>query len=128
MTARQWLRRHRWLPLWAPVLLWMGIIFVLSAQPDIPHPAAGWLDLLASSLAHAFLFGVLALLYARALGGRPRVWFISLVLALLYALSDELHQGFVPGRQPDVLDIVCDMVGAALALGLWHRSRRRNDT
>ncbi len=128
MTVRHWLRRQKWLALWLPVLLWMGIIFVLSAQPDLPHPSSGWLDIVVSSVAHAFLFGVLAVLLSRALANRRRAWIFSLLLTMLYALTDELHQRFVPGRHPDLLDLLCDGVGAALALGLWIRVRRRRPT
>jgi VanZ family protein len=125
MTVRHWLRRHAWLPLWLPVLLWMGAIFALSAQPDLPHPSSGWLDLVISSAAHMFLFGVLAVLFARALANRRRAWSFALILTMLYALTDEFHQAFVPGRQPDLLDLLCDGAGAALALGLWLWIRRQ---
>jgi VanZ family protein len=121
MTIRHWLRRHPAIYLWLPVLAWMGLIFYLSAQPDLPHPETGWADLLFSSTAHAVIFAVLAVLWARALGGRPRAWLLALVLTLLYALSDELHQAFVPGRTPDPLDLLCDGAGAALGLWCWAR-------
>ncbi len=39
-------------------------------------------------------------------------------LVIVYALSDELHQAFVPGRHPDFRDILTDAAGAALALFL----------
>lgn len=104
---------------WLPVVGWMALIFVLSAQPDFPHPASGWMDLLISSAAHAFLFGVLALLLGRALAPQPRGVPLAFVLTGLYALSDEFHQAFVPGRHPDPLDLGCDLLGAALGLALW---------
>src|SRR5690606_9601591 len=37
-------------------------------------------------------------------------------LAVLYGLSDEWHQSFVPGRTPDVLDVLTDGIGAAVGL------------
>jgi VanZ family protein len=97
----------------------MGLIFFLSAQPDLPKPDTGWADLLISSGAHVLLYGVLAILWVRALGTRRDAWFLTLVLVALYALSDELHQAFVPGRHPDVLDLICDAVGAVLGLLAW---------
>jgi VanZ family protein len=103
----------------------MALIFVLSAQPDLPHPDSGWLDLLISSGAHILVFGVLALLLAWALGEWPGGLRLALFLALLYALSDEFHQAFVPGRHPDPLDLFWDAVGALIGLGFWawlHRS------
>lgn len=118
MSARDWLQRRPLFYRWLPLLAWMGLIFFLSAQPDLPHPETGWADLLFSSGAHAFVFGVLAVLWARALGQRKHAWLPALGLTLLYALSDEFHQAFVPGRTPDALDVLCDGLGAALALAL----------
>jgi VanZ family protein len=71
-----------------------------------------------------FLFGVLAILWVRVLGERPRAWLIALALTAVYALSDELHQSFVPGRVADPLDLLCDGFGALLALSLWAWWRR----
>ena len=128
VTAVQWLKKHPVIYLWLPVAAWMGLIFALSAQPDLPHPDVGWADLLVSSLAHAFVFGVLALLWARALGERPHAAWLAFLLTMLYALSDEFHQAFVPGRVPDLWDLVCDGLGAGCALlaGVWWRQRRRS--
>lgn len=126
MTAYRWLKRHPAIYLWLPVVAWMGLIFALSAQPDLPHPDMGWADFLVSSLAHAFVFGVLALLWTRALGHRSHVAWLAFFLTMLYAVSDEFHQAFVPGRVPDVWDLLCDGVGAGLVLlgWAWWRERR----
>ena len=105
-------------------LLWMGLIFFLSAQPDLPHPQSGWLDLLFSSAAHMFMFGVLAVLWAWALGQGRYGWLVALALTLLYALSDEFHQSFVPGRHADPADLVCDALGALVGLAAWAWLRR----
>ncbi len=125
MTARQWLQRRPWLYLWLPLAAWMGLIFFLSAQPDLPHPETSWVDLLLSSGAHMLLFGVLAALWARALGERSRSTLVAFFLTALYAFSDELHQAFVPGRHPDLWDLLCDAGGALLGLGWFWLKRRR---
>jgi VanZ family protein len=105
----------------------MGLIFFLSAQPDLPNLGHDWLGWLFSSAAHAFVFGVLAVLWVRVLGRGRRVWFVAFVLAMLYALSDEFHQTFVPGRVADPWDLFCDALGATLALmafaRLWRERR-----
>jgi VanZ family protein len=124
MTPRHWLRERPWLNLWLPLVAWMGLIFWLSAQPDLPNPGTGWLRALISSGAHAFVFGVLAVLWARTFGGRPQSWLIAFALTILYALSDEFHQAFVPGRHPDPWDLMCDGLGAALGLVGWTRPWR----
>ncbi len=126
MTAWRWIRRRPLLYLWLPVAVWMGLIFYLSAQPDLPQPRTGWVGLVISSAAHAFVFGMLALLWARALGERRHVLLLALALTMFYALTDEFHQAFVPGRYPDPWDLVCDGLGAALGLGLWAWWRRNS--
>jgi VanZ family protein len=112
-------RRRRVFYHWLSLLVWMGLIFFLSAQPDFPRPKARWLDSLLSYMAHMFLFGVLAVLWRRALGGRPVAWPIAFALTIAYAFSDKFHQSFVPGRMADPLDLVWDGLGALLALAIW---------
>lgn len=119
MTLRRWLHQHPLFTLWLPLVAWMGLIFCLSAQPDFPHPEVDWLEGLIGIGAHMFLFGVLAVLWARSLQGQRRTLLLAFLLTMLYALLDEFHQSFVPGRTADPLDLVYDGLGAALALGAW---------
>jgi VanZ family protein len=125
MTTRDWLRQRPWLYRWPLVVAWMGLIFYLSAQPDLPNPGRGRLAELLSMGAHAAVFGVLALLWARALGHRSRGLLLPFVLTVLYALSDEFHQAFVPGRTPDPIDLLCDGLGALAGLWIWAQMQRR---
>lgn len=113
-------RRTARLPGWVLLVGWMALIFFLSAQSGLPHPKTHWLAELVSSAGHATVFGVLAVLWARVLPAGRRTWLLALALTLLYALSDEFHQAFVPGRIPDVWDLVCDGLGAVLALWGWR--------
>jgi len=106
---------------WLPPIAWMSLIFFLSDQPDLPRPESGWLMLVVSSAAHFCMFGVLAILWARVLGHGRTAWLIALVLTVLYGLSDEFHQAFVPGRTPDPWDVAFDAAGALLAVWMWRR-------
>jgi VanZ family protein len=91
---------------------------------------------------HIFEFGVLALLVGRALErtwtrrGEAltrslllRGWWVGVVITTLYALSDEIHQAFVPRREFHLTDILIDGLSATAALGIWYilrlRARRR---
>lgn len=115
-------RVGRFLWLWLPPLAWMGAIFAFSTQPDLPHAPSAWLDVIVKKSGHALAYGVLAWLYYRAL--RPHVRaplilrLVSIALAVAYALSDEYHQTFVPGREGRLLDVAVDGVGACGAMGL----------
>jgi VanZ family protein len=76
--------------------------------------------------AHAVEYAVLGVLIWRlvhssaALASHRPAWHyrFTLMLAALYAASDETHQIFVPGRQPAVTDVLLDTCGAALGLAV----------
>lgn len=98
---------------------WAGLIFFLSSQPGIDAPM---LFPGQDKLFHLIAYGVLGFLGVGALkitdeGYRRRqVWFVALAV-MLYGVSDEIHQYFVPGRSAEALDAVADAVGAML--GAW---------
>jgi VanZ family protein len=115
--------------LWLPVLVWAGIIFALSATPNLRFAQAADLDFVVRKAGHMAAFGILAVLLWRALAfsavRRAIVW--SWVLTVAYATTDELHQSFTAGRHPSPVDVGIDSAGALLfllALTLWLRSRR----
>jgi VanZ family protein len=108
------------LRLWLPVVAWAALIFALSSVPDLGTGLGGW-DLALRKLAHAAEYAVLGALLARATG-RPRAAF---ALAVLYAISDELHQLAVPGRRGAPLDVAIDAAGAFTGIALWRYAPRR---
>jgi len=118
---------------WIPVVVWMGVIFALSAQPQLPSPPSPFWDKILEKGGHTFEYAVLASLLWLAVGQRRPL--LAWVVAVVYAISDEYHQSFVPGRDPDPVDALFDAAGAALALLAWwgafrwRRSRkaRRRD-
>jgi VanZ family protein len=79
------------------------------------------LDLVVRKTGHMGVFGILALLLWRALAvttGWPRPWAWALLLTLLYAISDEVHQGGVAGRHESAVDVGIDTAGALIAVAL----------
>ena len=118
---------------WLPALVWAGLIFALSAQADLTFLPDQGLNFVVAKLGHLTIFGVLALLLWRALAGTTRLrhpspW--ALALTVLYAITDELHQAFVPGRNASILDVGIDAAGAMIAIaivgfvGAWWLRRR----
>lgn len=97
-----------------PVLLWMALIFFLSSQPHLPRYPYHLIDLLLKKAAHLFEYAVLAILLYRAM--RNDYGWRALLTGGLYALSDELHQSFVPGRNAELLDLAFDILGVVLGL------------
>lgn len=106
-----------------PPVLIAATIFFLSSRSQIGGPEIPHLD----KVAHATAFGALAFFTMRAFlaYGHPltRALSLGVVLAVLYGVSDEVHQMSVPGRSPDVLDLVADTAGALLAALVWRRLR-----
>jgi VanZ family protein len=99
----------------------MGLIFILSAQPTLPHHPDTLLDLILKKAAHLIEYGILAFLLWRALsrgrGATPRSALVTaFVVSVLYAASDEYHQSFVPGRNGTPVDVGIDAIGALVAL------------
>lgn len=115
---------------WAPVVLWAGFIFSLSAQPDLASPFPSLADTILRKAAHVGEYAVLGFLIARAV--RPSVavrttpvLLLTVVLCVLYAISDEVHQVFVPGRVGSLRDVSIDGIGSVLgAVGFVIRRRK----
>ncbi len=102
----------------------MGLIFGLSAQPSLPEVPDPLFDVLLKKLAHMLEYAILYLFFWGALPADTPWW--AWVLTVLYAISDEVHQTFVPGRNGWVVDVLVDGVGAGLAaLAVWHLQRHR---
>jgi len=105
-----------------PPLALMGLIYFLSAQPDLSS-GLGVIDLVGRKIVHATEYGVLWLLWARALGYRRAA--VAAVICVLYACSDEFHQTFVHGRHGAPLDVLIDSTGVGLAWAIVRARRRR---
>ena len=107
-----------------PPAVLMALIFFLSAQPDLNSGLGTW-DTVLRKLAHMAEFGLLWMLWWRALGyGHPGP---SIAITLAYAASDEIHQSFVDGRHGSPWDFAIDSLGVGLAgLAVVVISRRRH--
>ena len=102
---------------------WTGAIFYLSHIPgvDVPPVFFGM-----DKLLHAIVFGILGFLVVGALTGTMRPRHISLpwlavLLVIAYGVLDEFHQHYVPGRTPDVYDVMADAAGGMLGIWLFWR-------
>jgi len=110
------------LRLWLPVVVWAGLIFAFSSVPDLGTGLGGW-DLVLRKIAHAAEYAVLGALLARALRTRPG---LAAGIGILYAVSDEVHQAFVPGRLGSPVDVAIDAVGIIAGVVLWERALARS--
>lgn len=101
---------------WGLALAWAVFLFLQSSSSDAGGLLSFFPDV-SDKVAHAFAYAVLATFLTLG-SGRPG---LAVALAIVYGASDEVHQAFVPGRTPDVLDLVADAVGAVIgaAVATW---------
>lgn len=100
---------------WFPVYACMGLIFYFSSLPakDIPSLFA-YQDI----VFHLVIYGLLAYFFTRALkntyGGLTlsKTLYFTVIFGVIYGLTDEFHQLFVPGRYMSVFDLLIDGVGS----------------
>jgi VanZ family protein/phosphoserine phosphatase len=92
-------------------VVWAALIFTFSSIPDLGTGLGTW-DLVLRKIAHAAEFALLGFLLVRALGNE---W-AGLFAGAAYAISDEIHQHFVPGRRAALLDVVVDTAGVAVGV------------
>jgi len=147
-------RRRSFLLYWLPVLLWMSLIFGMSTDvgaprhtsrflrpilrwfnPDVSDETIRSIQLGIRKAAHVTEYAVLSLLVWRArrkpARGDGRPWnradaCVAFCIAVLFAVSDEWHQSFVPSREGHLRDVLFDSFGAALGLfAAWRIGRWR---
>ena len=135
---------------YGPLVLWATLIFLGSsnllsgsntstflARPLhwlFPQASAATLHIVHLAVrkaGHFTEYAVLALLAARAFRTssrellRTRWFWVSLFLIIIYSLTDEFHQSFVPSRGASIYDSMIDSMGGLTALTLLALETRR---
>ena len=111
---------------WTPPVAYAAMIFYLSSLSHPEEYLPSLFSTLSDKLLHALEYGALGVLSYRAFRFAASPWAArhALVLAIaasvLYGLSDELHQAFVPFREADVWDLLADTAGASVAVWGWR--------
>ncbi len=109
---------------WLPALVMMVAIFFASNTPAREIPNFGPLDVVVKKAGHMLGYALLAGSYWFGLRFRKNGIWVALLLAILYAMTDEFHQIFIPGRHSSWVDVFgFDGGGAAFALlllSLWR--------
>ena len=113
-----------WIGRWGPAVAVMSLIFIASAIPGFELPKFGFWDILVEKGGHMAGYALLAVSYLHALNNvqaiKPIRFVAAFCLTVLYAISDEWHQGFTPGRTPSFLDVIIDGVGGLIGIALWY--------
>ena len=111
---------------WLPPCLYAAFIFYLSSLPGVTYFPSFFS---ADKVFHVAEYGVLGYLVARALGNyglsKKKLFIRAVALCVLYGISDEVHQMFVPHRYPSVMDILADGIGSSLGIGISIKFKGR---
>lgn len=105
-----------------PPFIWALLIYFLSDQSVLPGFEISLFDFLLKKTGHIVVYAVLYFLVHRGLQltttRKSSLLYLPLLICLLYAITDEIHQSFTPGRYPSPRDVGYDMLGVSLA---WLR-------
>ena len=93
-------------------------IFVASSLSSPPVP--GGADKPWHAIAYCGLSVLVVRAFARGLPARitSATFLMSVCLVMLYGVTDEVHQMFVPNRTASIEDLFADTIGAFIGAGL----------
>lgn len=136
---------------WTLVILWMALIFLFSHQPatksselsssitekiiniiEVVAPSSDNrpshidLDHLLRKGAHFIIYLILGILVSNSIMKsnvviKRNCILLALLICILYAISDEVHQLFIPGRSGEIKDVLIDSIGALVGILLMNK-------
>ena len=107
-----------------PAILWITAIFIQSSISKLSTPDLGFKS--QDKLAHLVEFAILAFLLRRAFFYYPNAkwrekWYLlTLLVGGCYAVFDEIHQAFVPGRTAVLYDVLADVIGVLIVINIYR--------
>lgn len=109
----------------------MGVIFLLSAQPDLKSGLESRMDFVLRKIAHMAEYAILMFLAWRAAGsveGKRGMKYLigAIIFSFLYALSDEYHQTFVYKRVGSLYDVAIDSLGVLIMAVIVYMKKIRD--
>jgi VanZ family protein len=111
--------------LWWPVALWILVILFITSVPGSMVPQAPPVPGI-DKLIHFTMYAVLGALAARA---RRTEGAVPVVVGiLLFAVADEWHQRWIPGRGASVWDWMADAAGASVGYAVQRARQRQEHT
>lgn len=120
-----WRRILLYLFYWLPPFLWMGFIFFLSSRQKISFTHSYAPDFAIFKSFHVIEYAVLFFLLFRAIHSLRRslylAYMLSIIISILYAASDEIHQLFVISRTGTIRDICIDTAAIIIMYAVVRR-------
>ena len=104
---------------WLPALTYMAAIFIMSSFPA-PEPAKQVPIFFEIKIVHIVEYGILCALIIFALLNTTKaplgqLLVFAVLLTVLYGISDEIHQSFIPSRTARWQDVVANLTGSSVA-------------
>lgn len=97
---------------WLPVIFWAGVIFYFSSLRQVKVSDFFIWDFVVKKIAHV---GEYAILYGLIYRATNKNFIVAYIATVLFALTDEFHQTFIPGRSGTPLDLGFDASGANIS-------------
>ena len=105
-------------------VVFRAIATVFDVDIEAGAGGVGAYEHLLRKIAHGVMYFVLAVLLINALRRSGMVGYKAYVTAFLfcvfYAVTDEVHQLYVPGRSGELGDVMIDSAGALVGLGFYY--------
>jgi VanZ family protein len=143
-------KRREQFMLYAPLLIWIGVIFFLSSSqgastqtsliirpileflfPDASFETIAFYHGIIRKFAHLTEYAILGFLAARAFFRshsnflRNHFWWMAILLVLFVASSDEFNQSFNPDRTSSPVDVLIDLTGGITSALIYSFATRR---
>lgn len=106
---------------WLPPLVWMSIIFYFSSFPKVSVTGNTFYAFVIFKALHIIEYAVLYVLLFRAFYSISEKklalkyqFLLAFLVGVLYAISDEVHQTFIPTREGKLRDALIDTGGIVL--------------
>ena len=123
------------------VITWMIIIFIFSSQTGIESQNVSdtlinkticinsscnfeLISFLVRKSEHFILYFILGILVLNCHEKKKENIIYSLLICLIYAFSDEIHQMFISNRSGELRDIFIDFIGSLLGILLTYRIKK----
>ena len=124
------------------VIIWMTVIFIMSSfnSGDSSNQSDFIVNIIVSifninnidiisiiirKTAHYTEYLILGILVSNMLKYYNKKSYISIIICILYAISDEVHQLYVPGRSCQILDMFIDTIGSSTGIIIYNILRKK---
>ena len=114
---------------WLPVIIWAILIFIVSSISRFPKQLEPALSM--GKLAHIIEYAIFGFLLARAFYNSPKkklkkfFRILTIICVIVYGITDEWHQSFVPVRTASPLDVLYDGIGGIIGQ-MFYRPKNKN--